>query len=212
MAQVTLVDDNEERRNHIAQLVTVGGVHHCTGKTQEAAVKTPLLSGHQPEADVILYTLDSTDTATLSLLRALYPQVPVIALLPGAQENSPLAAMRAGAHDFLSLPVSAERMEVSLQNALRWRTLQQELHHLRAAVESKSTSPRGASGTIVADILPLTDTSGHLKRFHQLEAEVIRFALRHYRGHMSEVARRLGIGRSTLYRKLQDYGINTDAA
>jgi DNA-binding NtrC family response regulator len=40
-----------------------------------------------------------------------------------------------------------------------------------------------------------------------LEEEVIRFAIDHYRGRMSEVARRLGIGRSTLYRKVRDYGI-----
>jgi DNA-binding NtrC family response regulator len=41
----------------------------------------------------------------------------------------------------------------------------------------------------------------------ELEAFAIRFALAHYRGRMTEVARRLGIGRSTLYRKLKDLGI-----
>jgi DNA-binding NtrC family response regulator len=40
-----------------------------------------------------------------------------------------------------------------------------------------------------------------------IEAEVIRFAIAHYRGQMSEVARRLQIGRSTLYRKLDDLGV-----
>ena len=35
---------------------------------------------------------------------------------------------------------------------------------------------------------------------------MIRLAISHYEGHMSEVARRLGIGRSTLYRKLKDFG------
>lgn len=53
----------------------------------------------------------------------------------------------------------------------------------------------------------LLDERGELRPFEALEAEVIRFAVGHYRGHMSEVARRLGIGRSTLYRKLKDYGI-----
>ena len=42
-------------------------------------------------------------------------------------------------------------------------------------------------------------------------ADVIRLAIGHYRGRMSEVARRLGIGRSTLYRKLADLGIDTAA-
>jgi DNA-binding NtrC family response regulator len=37
-----------------------------------------------------------------------------------------------------------------------------------------------------------------------MENEIIRFAVAHYRGQMSEVARRLKIGRSTLYRKLDD--------
>ena len=39
----------------------------------------------------------------------------------------------------------------------------------------------------------------------------IRLAIGHYRGRMTEVARRLGIGRSTLYRKLSDIGIDTAA-
>jgi DNA-binding NtrC family response regulator len=44
-----------------------------------------------------------------------------------------------------------------------------------------------------------------------LEAETIKFALSHYRGQMSEMARRLGIGRSTLYRKMKEYGLNDPA-
>ena len=43
------------------------------------------------------------------------------------------------------------------------------------------------------------------------EAETIRFTLAHYRGQMSEVARRLKIGRSTLYRKLESLGLDDNA-
>ena len=43
------------------------------------------------------------------------------------------------------------------------------------------------------------------------EADIIRLAIGHYRGRMTEVARRLGIGRSTLYRKLGELGIDTAA-
>jgi DNA-binding NtrC family response regulator len=53
----------------------------------------------------------------------------------------------------------------------------------------------------------ILDDRGDVRNFAALESEVIRFALDHYRGQISEVARRLGIGRSTLYRKLKDYGI-----
>jgi DNA-binding NtrC family response regulator len=55
--------------------------------------------------------------------------------------------------------------------------------------------------------LGLLDEAGHVRTMEALESEAIRFAIEHYRGQMSQVARRLGIGRSTLYRKLKELGI-----
>ena len=52
---------------------------------------------------------------------------------------------------------------------------------------------------------------GNLRPLEDIEADVIRLAIGHYRGRMTEVARRLGIGRSTLYRKLGDLGIDNVA-
>ncbi|WP_324808186.1 sigma-54 dependent transcriptional regulator [Sphingomonas sp. LY29] len=52
---------------------------------------------------------------------------------------------------------------------------------------------------------------GHLRTLEEIEADLIRLAIGHYRGRMTEVARRLGIGRSTLYRKLGELGIDTAA-
>jgi DNA-binding NtrC family response regulator len=53
----------------------------------------------------------------------------------------------------------------------------------------------------------LLTSVGEVKPFDQVEADIIRFAIEHYRGKMTEVARKLGIGRSTLYRKMQDYNL-----
>lgn len=57
----------------------------------------------------------------------------------------------------------------------------------------------------------LYEANGHLRALADIEADVIRLAIGHYRGRMTEVARRLGIGRSTLYRKLAELGIDTAA-
>jgi DNA-binding NtrC family response regulator len=57
------------------------------------------------------------------------------------------------------------------------------------------------------NVLGLLGKNGDMRRLDDIEAETIRFALQHYRGQMSEIARRLGIGRSTLYRKMKDYGL-----
>jgi DNA-binding NtrC family response regulator len=55
--------------------------------------------------------------------------------------------------------------------------------------------------------IQLYTDDGNLRPLEEIEADVIRLAIGHYRGRMTEVARRLGIGRSTLYRKLGDLGI-----
>ncbi|MFX5718345.1 helix-turn-helix domain-containing protein, partial [Acinetobacter baumannii] len=58
----------------------------------------------------------------------------------------------------------------------------------------------------------LLDEAGHVRPMDALETEALKFAIEHYRGQMSQVARRLGIGRSTLYRKLKELGIEQGEA
>jgi DNA-binding NtrC family response regulator len=66
--------------------------------------------------------------------------------------------------------------------------------------------------TMLTSSLRLIDAQGETRPLDEIEREVIRFAISHYRGQMSEVARRLGIGRSTLYRKLEGLGLDDDTA
>jgi DNA-binding NtrC family response regulator len=56
-------------------------------------------------------------------------------------------------------------------------------------------------------VLALLDELGEIVPLDEIEARTIRFAITHYRGQMSEVARKLKIGRSTLYRKLEGLGL-----
>ncbi len=75
-------------------------------------------------------------------------------------------------------------------------------------------SLNGASATAALSNGPgitLYESDGNLRPLDEIEADVIRLAIGHYRGRMTEVARRLGIGRSTLYRKLGELGIDAAA-
>jgi DNA-binding NtrC family response regulator len=63
-----------------------------------------------------------------------------------------------------------------------------------------------------APVLRLTDAHGAVRPLEEIEREVIRFAIAHHRGQMSEVARRLKIGRSTLYRKLEEERVGIEVA
>jgi DNA-binding NtrC family response regulator len=74
-----------------------------------------------------------------------------------------------------------------------------------------STAPAMISGNEIpiaplptAGVLTMLTGTGEMRPLEEMESEIIRFAISHYRGQMSEVARRLKIGRSTLYRKLDE--------
>jgi DNA-binding NtrC family response regulator len=76
---------------------------------------------------------------------------------------------------------------------------------------SHSTAPAMISGNEIpiaplssAGMLAMLTSGGEVRPLEEMESEIIRFAIAHYRGQMSEVARRLKIGRSTLYRKLDE--------
>lgn len=71
--------------------------------------------------------------------------------------------------------------------------------------------PRRASASHDGIGITLYCEDGNLRPLEDIEADVIRLAIGHYRGRMTEVARRLGIGRSTLYRKLTELGIDNAA-
>ena len=69
----------------------------------------------------------------------------------------------------------------------------------------------GPAASVNGGGVTLFRADGNLRPLEDIEADVIRLAIGHYRGRMTEVARRLGIGRSTLYRKLGELGIDNAA-
>ncbi len=60
------------------------------------------------------------------------------------------------------------------------------------------------------DLLPILDGQGDVRTLQDVEADMIRFAIDHHGGRMTRVARSLAIGRSTLYRKLKELGIDAN--
>ena len=70
------------------------------------------------------------------------------------------------------------------------------------------TCPSHHAAALTTPSLRLTDAQGEVRPLEEIEREAIRFAIAHYREQMSEVARRLKIGRSTLYRKLESLGLD----
>ena len=115
-----------------------------------------------------------------------------------ATEFPQIAAQVAGEHPRIS---SDEPLATTLAPA-------DESHAMLDPVALEAITTPQALGKAPAT-LELVDASGHVRPLEDLEADAIRYAIAHYRGQMSEVARRLRIGRSTLYRKLDVLGIHS---
>lgn len=77
---------------------------------------------------------------------------------------------------------------------------------IESLVEADLSDSDSSSDSAVS----VLDREGHLRTLEDIERDLIEFAINNYSGHMSEVARRLGIGRSTLYRKVREHELDVD--
>jgi len=73
-------------------------------------------------------------------------------------------------------------------------------------------APAGTEQSGSHDRVNVFDRDGHLRNLQEIEKDLIELAIETYGGRMSEVARRLGMGRSTLYRKLREHDLEIKRA
>jgi DNA-binding NtrC family response regulator len=161
-----------------------------------------LLNGNLPTPDALVVDMSSLEDPynIIAQCKSCLPETPVIALVKFGEYQQAVHALQVGAYDYVTKPVAEERLLLSLRNAI-------EVCELRRAMKQVSiVAPPPFShtvGTIIPEAtISLINSNGEARTIGELEQEAIRFAIRFYDGRMTEAARKLGIGRSTLYRKL----------
>ncbi len=115
-----------------------------------------------------------------SIGRAEFPQIAAMMSTEPGMETAPSSAAGEMADDLPCIPITAG-----------------------IAADAMPIGQLGVEAALV-----LLDKQGQVRPLEEIESDLIRFAISHYRGRMSEVARRLRIGRSTLYRKLESLGLS----
>jgi DNA-binding NtrC family response regulator len=81
-----------------------------------------------------------------------------------------------------------------------------------AIISAPPQRPLAGNSSTPFENVDVFDRDGHLRTLEAIERDLIKLAIDTYDGRMSEVARRLGMGRSTLYRKLRDHGLEVRRA
>jgi len=119
------------------------------------------------------------------------------------------------AADFPQIAAQVPGYGLAENGAVTWETANAAISEPLSDMRLPSVYPdfrpgESAGRTEPENVIASVDPGGHVRKLADVEEELIRFALKFYHGQMSQVARKLGIGRSTLYRKLKDYGIDPD--
>ncbi|OYX72301.1 MAG: hypothetical protein B7Y95_10870 [Rhizobiales bacterium 32-66-11] len=209
-ARILLVEDDLlERRRLESSLAHMG--YDCTsvGDGDAALARLAVEAFDCVLLDLVLPGLDGL--GVLGALKARGCPVPVVASVTPSGLDAVASAIRLGARDFVVKPVGALRLKVAITNAVALAGLVRAESQARVDRHNVVTlAPAPDLEDAAEDPAPqmsLIDPQGHVRALVQIEEEAIRAAVALYGGRMSEVARRLGIGRSTLYRRLNALGL-----
>ncbi len=115
-----------------------------------------------------------------------------------------------GVNDFPQIAALVDGYEVSVPPAPQEPQPSAPIAGQAAMIGAEPVQVQSAGEAVsdgVAYGISAVSEGGHIRKLDEVEADMIRLALHRYRGQMSEVARKLGIGRSTLYRKMRDLGL-----
>jgi len=124
-------------------------------------------------------------------IRAAKPFLPILVFTSYGEDILAAQAIEAGATDFLTKPIAFERLRISIRNALHTQKISCELARLERRQPAQEAP-------IISDV------KGCVRTLKAIEQEAIVLALQAADGCMTRAARNLGIGRSTLYRRLGD--------
>ncbi len=152
--RVLVVDDERAVRTALRVNLSKGGYEVALAETAGEALA--LVEAVRPDAvltDVRMPGL--TGLELLASLQATQPDLPVIVMTGHGSVDNAVAAMRAGASDYIIKPISKDELLVILERTLRNRALEAEVLALREQVAERD-DPRSAFSGIVGGTTAMT--------------------------------------------------------
>src|ERR1700731_3380669 len=132
-ASILIVDDDAIQRRLVENMVQKCGYEAIVLDSGDAAIALLTTPDAQPidavVLDLVMPGLDGM--GVLARMREAGLTIPVIVQTAHGGIDNVVSAMRAGAFDFVVKPVGAERLQVSLRNALATSVLEGELQRIK---------------------------------------------------------------------------------
>ncbi|HTT77204.1 MAG TPA: sigma-54 dependent transcriptional regulator [Candidatus Binataceae bacterium] len=133
--RIVILDDEADMAESLARVLTKAG-YECL-VTSDPAQGLRMLSSERPDlllTDLRMPAMDGMEV--LAQAREIDPRLPVIVLTGHASIESAVAAVKAGAFDFLSKTFSNDQLKLTVERALTKRRLELENLHLRDQLRS----------------------------------------------------------------------------
>ena len=131
--KVLIVDDDPNTLAQLSRAFRMEGLEAVVAESAEKALQRL----REDSVDAVVSDVVMPGTNGLDLLEAIRrerPDLPVVMISGQATIEMAVRATRSGAIDFLEKPVSAQKLLVTVENAVRLRRLEQENRELRRQV------------------------------------------------------------------------------
>ena len=143
--RILVVDDEASARSGLEKLLRQSGYLVNTAKDGNDALA--VAAEHPPEVVVTDLKMPEMDGMTLlSKLRESDPDLPVIVATAFGDVSSAVAAMRAGAADYLTKPIDIDALLMAIERARERRALRVEAENLRRQLRERDAE--GLQGLI----------------------------------------------------------------
>ena len=138
-ATILIAEDEASQRFTFVELCKQAGYDVIEAKNGAEALHL-LKQDDTEQIELLLTDLNMPELDGFGLIeqaRSLRAKLPIIVLTSSQETQDAVKSMQMGANDFISKPVDAERLRVSLQNVLQTENLRDQVKRLTRASEGK---------------------------------------------------------------------------
>ncbi|WP_303722952.1 sigma-54 dependent transcriptional regulator [Malonomonas rubra] len=158
--RILVIDDDQDLCELLEEDLRRRG-HTVTSALRVNAAREIL---HSEEIDVVLTDLNMPGTSGIDLCAELQenrPDLPVVIMTAFGSLETAIAALRAGAYDFVTKPVDLDLLSISLNRALQHRHLQEKVRLLKDQVRRQQ---------------PDDELLGESRALQQIKQQIVRVA------------------------------------
>ncbi|MDH4038320.1 MAG: sigma-54 dependent transcriptional regulator [Candidatus Krumholzibacteria bacterium] len=129
---ILIIDDEKTIRWSLGEALSTTGYDTIEADTASGGIA----KFREASPDLVLLDMKLPDGSGLDVLKTLKaedPAVPVIMMTAYAEVETAVEAMKSGAYDFVAKPYAAEKLRVTIANALETDRLKSEIAYLRSS-------------------------------------------------------------------------------